>query len=58
METIPVTTCGFPLPAPGYLAGVKRLCKRYGALYIANEVQTGLMRISELWAISKHGVNP
>jgi acetylornithine/succinyldiaminopimelate/putrescine aminotransferase len=57
METIPATY-GFPLPAPGYLAGVKRLCERYGALYIADEVQTGLMRTGELWAISKHGVTP
>jgi acetylornithine/succinyldiaminopimelate/putrescine aminotransferase len=57
METIPATY-GFPLPAPGYLAGVKRLCERYGTLYIADEVQTGLMRTGELWAISKHGVQP
>ncbi len=57
METIPATY-GFPLPALGYLAGVKKLCERYGALYIADEVQTGLMRTGELWAISKHGVNP
>jgi acetylornithine/succinyldiaminopimelate/putrescine aminotransferase len=57
METIPATY-GFPLPAPGYLAAVKKLCERYGALYIADEVQTGLMRTGELWAISKHGVNP
>jgi acetylornithine/succinyldiaminopimelate/putrescine aminotransferase len=57
METIPATY-GFPLPAPGYLAGVKKLCERYDALYIADEVQTGLMRTGELWAISKHGVNP
>ncbi len=57
METIPATY-GFPLPAPGYLAGVKRLCERYGALYIADEVQTGLMRTGELWAINKHGVMP
>jgi acetylornithine/succinyldiaminopimelate/putrescine aminotransferase len=57
METIPATY-GFPLPAPGYLAGVKRLCERYGALYIADEVQTGLMRTGELWAITKHGVDP
>src|SRR4249920_2827818 len=57
METIPATY-GFPLPAPGYLAGVKRLCERHGALYIADEVQTGLMRTGELWAITKHGVVP
>ena len=57
METIPATY-GFPLPAPGYLEGVKRLCERYGALYIADEVQTGLMRTGELWAITKHGIDP
>ncbi len=57
METIPATY-GFPLPDPGYLEGVKRLCERHGALYIADEVQTGLMRTGELWAISKHGIEP
>src|SRR5256714_562972 len=57
METIPATY-GFPLPAPGYLAAVKRLCERHGALYLADEVQTGLMRTGELWAITKHGVVP
>ena len=57
METIPATY-GFPLPDPGYLESVKRLCERYGALYIADEVQTGLMRTGELWAISKHGIEP
>jgi acetylornithine/succinyldiaminopimelate/putrescine aminotransferase len=57
METIPATY-GFPLPAPGYLAAVKRLCERFGAMYIADEVQTGLMRTGELWAITKHGVVP
>jgi acetylornithine/succinyldiaminopimelate/putrescine aminotransferase len=57
METIPATY-GFPLPDPGYLEGVKTLCERYDALYIADEVQTGLMRTGELWAISKHGIDP
>jgi acetylornithine/succinyldiaminopimelate/putrescine aminotransferase len=57
METIPATY-GFPMPEPGYLAGVKQLCEQHGTLYIADEVQTGLMRTGELWAISKHGVAP
>jgi len=57
METIPATY-GFPLPDPGYLEGVKKLCERYDALYIADEVQTGLMRTGELWAITKHGIQP
>lgn len=57
METIPATY-GFPLPDPGYLEQVKALCEKYGTLYIADEVQTGLMRTGELWAITKHGINP
>jgi acetylornithine/succinyldiaminopimelate/putrescine aminotransferase len=57
METIPATY-GFPLPEPGYLRGVKALCERYDALYIADEVQTGLMRTGELWAITKDGIEP
>jgi acetylornithine/succinyldiaminopimelate/putrescine aminotransferase len=57
METIPATY-GFPLPEPGYLESVKRLCERYDVLYIADEVQTGLMRTGELWAITKHGITP
>jgi acetylornithine/succinyldiaminopimelate/putrescine aminotransferase len=57
METIPATY-GFPLPEPGYLERVKQLCERYDALYIADEVQTGLMRTGELWGISKHGIEP
>jgi len=57
METIPATY-GFPLPAPGYLEGVKALCERHGTLYIADEVQTGLMRTGELWAVTHHGIRP
>ena len=57
METIPATY-GFPLPEPGYLETVKQLCERYGTLYIADEVQTGLMRTGELWGITKHGIAP
>jgi len=57
METIPATF-GFPLPEPGYLEAVKSLCEKYDALYIADEVQTGLMRTGELWGITKHGIAP
>lgn len=57
LETIPATY-GFPLPAPGYLAGVKRLCERYGALYIADEVQTGLGRTGRLWGVECFDVEP
>jgi acetylornithine/succinyldiaminopimelate/putrescine aminotransferase len=57
IETIPATY-GFPLPQPGYLQAVKALCERYGALYIADEVQTGLMRTGEMWGVAKAGIEP
>jgi acetylornithine/succinyldiaminopimelate/putrescine aminotransferase len=57
METIPATY-GFPLPPMGYLEAVKELTERCDALYIADEVQTGLMRTGEMWAITKHGIEP
>jgi len=57
METIPATY-GFPMPNEGYLPTVKKLCERYDALYIADEVQTGLMRCGAMWAITRYGVEP
>ena len=57
METIPATY-GFPMPHEGYLPAVKKLCERYDALYVADEVQTGLMRCGEMWGITRYGVEP
>src|SRR5581483_7123806 len=57
LETIPATY-GFPVPSPGYLPGVKALCERYGAILVADEVQTGLGRTGRLWAIDGFGVEP
>jgi acetylornithine/succinyldiaminopimelate/putrescine aminotransferase len=57
LETIPATL-GFPIPDPGYLAGVRELCNQHGAMYIADEVQTGLGRTGPLWAITGHDVVP
>lgn len=49
---------GFHLPAPGYLAEVARLCRRYGALLILDEVQTGLGRTGAMFACEREGVIP
>ena len=57
METIPATY-GFPMPQPGYLAAIKKACEKVGTLYIADEVQTGLMRTGEMWGIDTYGVVP
>jgi len=57
LETIPATY-GFPMPNEGYLPGVKALCERFDAFYIADEVQTGLMRSGAMWCCSQYGVEP
>ncbi len=57
METIPATY-GFPIPHDDYLPGVRRLCHEHGALYVADEVQTGLGRTGRLWGVEAWNVEP
>ena len=57
METLPATF-GFPVPDDNYLPGVKRLCEKYGTLYLADEVQTGLGRTGNPWAVDAWDVKP
>jgi acetylornithine/succinyldiaminopimelate/putrescine aminotransferase len=57
METIPATY-GFPLPKEGYLTACRDLCSKHGAMYIADEVQTGLMRTGEMWGWQAYGIQP
>lgn len=57
LETIPATM-GFPVPSPGYLPGVRALCDEHGALYVADEVQTGLGRTGAMWGVDRFGVVP
>lgn len=57
METI-LATYGFPLPNPGYIKAVKALCEKYGTLYVADEVQTGLMRTGKFWGFEHEDIEP
>ncbi|MFH2097899.1 MAG: aminotransferase class III-fold pyridoxal phosphate-dependent enzyme [Pseudomonadota bacterium] len=57
LETVPATL-GMAVPPPGYLAAVRGICDRAGALYIADEVQTGLSRTGKLWGFTHFGVVP
>lgn len=49
---------GIVLPAPDYLARVQQLCRKYGTLFVADEVQTGLYRTGRFLASHYYGVDP
>lgn len=55
----PVQGEGGVRPAPvGFLAGLRALCDRVGALLIFDEVQTGVGRTGHLYAYQHFGVEP
>jgi taurine---2-oxoglutarate transaminase len=57
LESI-VGTAGVLIPPPGYLAGVRELCTRYGIVYIADEVMCGFGRAGRWFAFEDHGAVP
>jgi taurine---2-oxoglutarate transaminase len=57
IETI-VGTAGVLVPPPGYLAGVRALCDKYGIVYIADEVMCGFGRTGAWFAFEHYGVVP
>lgn len=54
----PIQGKGVNLPDDNYLPDVERLCKKYGTLFVADEVQTGLGRTGKFWAIEHWNVKP
>ena len=54
----PVQGKGVNVPDDNYLLEVERLCKKYGTLFVADEVQTGLGRTGQFWAIDHWNVKP
>jgi ornithine--oxo-acid transaminase len=51
----PVQGKGVNLPAPGYLLEAQRLCRKHGALFVADEVQSGMGRTGKFLAIEHDG---
>lgn len=49
---------GVVVPPDGYLAAVREICTRRGALMIADEVQTGFGRTGDVFACWHEGVQP
>ncbi len=54
----PIQGKGVNVPDDSYLPGVERLCKKYGTLFVADEIQTGLGRTGKFWAIDHWNVKP
>jgi ornithine--oxo-acid transaminase len=56
--TEPIQGHGVRIPEDTYLPTAASLCRRYGTLFIADEVQTGLGRTGKFWAVEHWGVEP
>jgi ornithine--oxo-acid transaminase len=49
---------GIRLPPPGYLEGAQAACRRYGTLFVLDEVQTGMFRTGPFLAAHHYGLDP
>lgn len=49
---------GIKVPAPEYLRAAQALCRRYGTLFVLDEVQTGMYRTGPFLAAHRFGLDP
>lgn len=56
-ETVPATF-GIPIPDADFFTFTHDICRKKGALFIIDEVQTGLGRTGKLWGIEHFNVTP
>lgn len=54
----PIQGKGVNVPDEDYLSGVEQLCRKYGTLFVADEIQTGIGRTGRFWAIDHWNVKP
>jgi len=57
LESVP-GTAGIMVPPPGYMAGVREICNKYGIVMIADEVMAGFGRTGKWFAIQHFDVVP
>jgi ornithine--oxo-acid transaminase len=49
---------GVLVPPAGYLTGVRELCTAHNVLFLADEIQSGLGRTGDTFAVDHEGVHP
>ncbi|MEU5849097.1 aspartate aminotransferase family protein [Saccharopolyspora shandongensis] len=49
---------GVIVPRAGYLREVERLCREHNALFVLDEIQTGLGRLGHWWGADRDNVTP
>jgi putrescine aminotransferase len=49
---------GVRIPPPGYLTGVQRACREHGAMFVLDEIQTGLGRLGDWWGADQERLRP
>lgn len=49
---------GFIVPPPEFLRRLSEICRKYGIVFVADEVQSGMGRTGSLFAIEQAGVVP
>jgi ornithine--oxo-acid transaminase len=54
----PIQGKGVNVPSDDYLTGVAALCRKHGALFVADEIQTGLGRTGRFLAVEHWGAEP
>jgi ornithine--oxo-acid transaminase len=54
----PIQGKGVNLPPDGYLSSAQRLCREAGALFVCDEVQTGIGRTGRFLALEHWGLEP
>ena len=54
----PIQGKGVNMPDPDYLARAAAICRKYGTLFVADEIQTGMGRTGKFLAIEHWGAEP
>ncbi|MFZ0908155.1 MAG: acetyl ornithine aminotransferase family protein [Candidatus Acidiferrales bacterium] len=49
---------GYILAPADFLQGLQRICRKYGIMLIADEVQSGMGRTGKWWAVDDSGIEP